>query len=161
MKIGYIGFAPPQIMDWDKANLDGKVITKEIITTAKKYVPEMKKKGADVIVALTHSGFSGDAKNTEDVIYSLSKVAGIDAITFSHTHKVFPAQDEASLDNLFKDSQGKVLTGVDNKKGTINGVPAVQAGYGGSNLGIIDLDIQNIKGKWKVIILRFVNTGNQ
>ncbi|MCR8868927.1 bifunctional 2',3'-cyclic-nucleotide 2'-phosphodiesterase/3'-nucleotidase [Peribacillus frigoritolerans] len=151
VKIGYIGFAPPQIMDWDKANLDGKVMTKEIVTTAKKYVPEMKKKGADVIVALTHSGFNGDTKNTEDVIYSLSKVSGIDAITFSHTHKVFPAQDETSLDSLFKDSQGKVLEGVDNKKGTINGVPAVQAGYGGSNLGIIDLDIQNIKGKWKVV----------
>ena len=151
VKIGYIGFAPPQIMDWDKTNLEGKVVAKEIVATANKYVPEMKKKGADVIVALTHSGFSGDAKNTEDVIYSLSKVANIDAITFSHTHKVFPAQDEASLDNLFKDSQGKVLAGVDNKKGTINGVPAVQAGYGGSNLGIIDLDIQNIKGKWKVI----------
>ena len=25
LKIGYIGFVPPQIMTWDKANLDGKV----------------------------------------------------------------------------------------------------------------------------------------
>ncbi|WP_235816549.1 bifunctional 2',3'-cyclic-nucleotide 2'-phosphodiesterase/3'-nucleotidase [Bacillus massilinigeriensis] len=150
VKIGFIGFVPPQIMDWDKSNLEGKVIAKDIIASAKKYIPEMKKKGADIVIALTHSGFNGDVKNKEDVIYSLSKVSGIDAITFSHTHKVFPAADEKSLDALFKDASGKVFPGVDNAKGTINGVPAVQAGYGGSNLGIIDLDIQKVNGKWKV-----------
>lgn len=150
VKIGFIGFVPPQIMDWDKANLEGKVITKDIIETANKYIPEMKKKGADIVIALTHSGFNGDTKNTEDVIYSLSKVSGIDAITFSHTHKVFPAADEKSLDVLFKDASGQVLPGVDNAKGTINGVPAVQAGYGGNNLGIIDLEIQKVKGKWEI-----------
>ncbi|MFB6469249.1 bifunctional 2',3'-cyclic-nucleotide 2'-phosphodiesterase/3'-nucleotidase [Cytobacillus sp. Hz8] len=150
VKIGFIGFVPPQIMDWDKGNLEGKVITKDIVATAKKFIPEMKKKGADIVIALTHSGFNGNTKNTEDVVYSLSKVSGIDAITFSHTHKVFPAVDEKSLDSLFKDANGHVLPGVNNAKGTINGVPAVQAGYGGSNLGIIDLEIQKVNGKWKV-----------
>ncbi|PLT34058.1 bifunctional 2',3'-cyclic-nucleotide 2'-phosphodiesterase/3'-nucleotidase [Bacillus sp. V5-8f] len=149
--IGYIGFVPPQIMDWDKANLEGKVITKGIVETAKKYIPEMKKKGADIIIGLTHSGFSGDTGNTEDVVYSLTKVPDIDAITFSHTHKVFPAANEQALDALFKDSTGKVLPGVDNAKGTINGVPAVQAGYGGGNLGIIDLKLQRVRGKWEVV----------
>ncbi|WP_242611954.1 bifunctional 2',3'-cyclic-nucleotide 2'-phosphodiesterase/3'-nucleotidase [Fictibacillus sp. BK138] len=150
VKIGYIGLVTPQITDWDKQHLEGKVTARGIVETAKKYVPEMKKKGADIVIALTHSGFSAKADNTEDVIYSLSKVAGIDAITFSHTHKVFPAADEKSLDILFKDAQGNVLPGVNNAKGTINGVAAVQAGYGGSNLGLIDLDIQFVKGKWEV-----------
>ncbi|WP_397538096.1 bifunctional 2',3'-cyclic-nucleotide 2'-phosphodiesterase/3'-nucleotidase [Rummeliibacillus pycnus] len=150
IKVGYIGFVPPQINEWDKANLDGKVITKNIVETAKKYVPAMKKKGADVVIALAHSGFNGNLDNTEDTIYALSKVSGIDAITFSHTHKVFPAKDIASLDALFKDSNGQLLPGVNNDKGTINGVPAVQAGYGGGNLGIIDLTLKKEKGKWKV-----------
>ncbi|MCJ7985942.1 metallophosphoesterase [Priestia sp. OVL9] len=44
IKVGFIGFVPPQINDWDKANLDGKVITKGIVETANKYIPEMKKK---------------------------------------------------------------------------------------------------------------------
>ncbi|WP_102692215.1 bifunctional 2',3'-cyclic-nucleotide 2'-phosphodiesterase/3'-nucleotidase [Rummeliibacillus pycnus] len=150
IKIGYIGFVPPQINEWDKANLDGKVITKNIVETAKKYVPAMKKKGADLVIALTHSGFSGKLDNTEDTIYALSKVSGIDAITFSHTHKVFPAKDVASLDALFKDPNGQPLPGVNNEKGTINGVPAVQAGFGGGNLGIIDLTLKKVKGKWAV-----------
>ncbi|MGG0175887.1 bifunctional 2',3'-cyclic-nucleotide 2'-phosphodiesterase/3'-nucleotidase [Gottfriedia acidiceleris] len=151
IKIGFIGFVPPQINEWDKANLDGKVITKNIVETAKKFIPEMRKDGADVIVAMTHSGFNANKENTEDVIYSLSEVPGIDAITFSHTHKVFPAKSEATLDALFLGADKKPLPGVDNSKGTINGVPAVQAGYGGGSLGLIDLTLKKEKGKWSVI----------
>ncbi|WP_243297563.1 bifunctional 2',3'-cyclic-nucleotide 2'-phosphodiesterase/3'-nucleotidase [Bacillus litorisediminis] len=150
IKIGYIGFVPPQINQWDKSNLDGKVITKNIVETAERYVPLMKEEGADIIIAMAHSGFNGNEANTEDAVYALSKVEGIDAITFSHTHKVFPAANEASLDALFKGADGKPLPGVDNAKGTINGVPAVQAGYGGGALGIIDLTLQKVKGKWSV-----------
>ncbi|WP_066387886.1 bifunctional 2',3'-cyclic-nucleotide 2'-phosphodiesterase/3'-nucleotidase [Neobacillus mesonae] len=150
IKVGFIGFVPPQINEWDKANLDGKVITKNIVETAKNFIPQMREEGADVIIAMAHSGFSGNKDNTEDVIYSLSEVPGIDAITFSHTHKVFPAKTEKDLDGLFKGADGKPLPGVDNVKGTINGVPAVQAGYGGGSLGIIDLNLVKIKGKWSV-----------
>jgi len=151
IKVGFIGFAPPQINEWDKANLEGKVITKNIVETAKKFIPEMREQGADVIVAMTHSGFSANKENTEDVIYSLSEVSGIDAITFSHTHKVFPAKTEATLDALFLGADKKPLPGVDNAKGTINGVPAVQAGYGGGSLGLIDLTLKKEKGKWSVV----------
>ncbi|WP_066321193.1 bifunctional 2',3'-cyclic-nucleotide 2'-phosphodiesterase/3'-nucleotidase [Bacillus sp. FJAT-29814] len=150
IKVGFIGFVPPQINEWDKAHLDGKVITKGIVETAKKYIPQMREEGADLVVAMTHSGFSGNKANTEDVIYALSEVDGIDAITFSHTHKLFPAKTVAALDGLFKGANGKPLPGVDNEKGTINGVPAVQAGYGGGSLGIIDLKLEKVRGKWSV-----------
>ncbi|MFD1019710.1 bifunctional 2',3'-cyclic-nucleotide 2'-phosphodiesterase/3'-nucleotidase [Thalassobacillus hwangdonensis] len=150
IQVGYIGFVPPQINEWDKANLDGKVITKDIIASAEKFVPEMESEGADVIVAMAHSGFSGDESNTEDTVYALSEVDGIDAITFSHTHKVFPAASEDKLDALFLGPDGEPLPGVDNAKGTINGVPAVQAGFGGNSLGIIDLTLEKVRGKWSV-----------
>lgn len=153
VKIGYLGLVAPQITDWDKAHLAGKVIAKDIVVTAEKFVPKMKAEGADIVIALTHSGFNGSAeanKGFEDAIYPLSKVKGIDAITFSHTHKVFPAADVKSLDALFKDKDGNPLPGVDNAKGTINGVAAVQAGFGGEKLGIIDLTLKNVNGKWTV-----------
>ena len=51
---------------------------------------------------------------------------------------------------MFKGADGKPLPGVDNEKGTINGVAAVQAGFGGGSLGIIDLNLQKVKGKWSV-----------
>ncbi|MFX3623295.1 MAG: bifunctional 2',3'-cyclic-nucleotide 2'-phosphodiesterase/3'-nucleotidase [Ectobacillus sp.] len=151
IRVGFIGFAPPQINEWDKANLDGKAVTKNIVETAKKFIPQMKKEGADVIIAMAHSGFSKDKNNTEDVIYSLSEVPGISAITFSHTHKVFPAKTESALDGLFLGPDKKPLPGVDNAKGTINGVPAVQAGYGGGSLGLIDLSLKKERGTWKVV----------
>ncbi|WP_066252235.1 bifunctional 2',3'-cyclic-nucleotide 2'-phosphodiesterase/3'-nucleotidase [Neobacillus drentensis] len=150
IKIGYIGFVPPQINEWDKSVLDGKVITKNIVETAKKYIPMLKEEGADVIIALAHSGFSANEANTENAVYALSKVPEIDAITFSHTHKTFPAKNVASLDTMFKGADGQPLPGVDNGKGTINGVAAVQAGFAGGSLGIIDLTLQKIKGKWTV-----------
>lgn len=151
IKIGYIGFVPPQISEWDNAHLNGKVVTKSIVDTAKKFIPQMREEGADIIVAMTHSGFSANKLNTEDVIYALTEVPGIDAVTFSHTHKVFPAKTEAALDGLFLGADKKPLPGVDNTKGTINGVPAVQAGYGGGSLGIIDLTLKKDNGKWSVV----------
>ncbi|WML46667.1 hypothetical protein RCG23_13510 [Neobacillus sp. PS3-34] len=56
VKVGVVGFAPPQILQWDKDNLEGKVIVKDIVQTANKYVAEMKANGAQVIVAIAHSG---------------------------------------------------------------------------------------------------------
>ena len=35
IKIGVIGFVPPQIMQWDRANLLGKVVAQDIVDTAK------------------------------------------------------------------------------------------------------------------------------
>ncbi|KAI7254968.1 hypothetical protein KC345_g11199, partial [Hortaea werneckii] len=145
INVGLIGLVTPQIMDWDKANLEGKVITKDIAATAAKFIPEMKNAGADIIVAMAHTGYASGAVNgdfSENDIAALSKVEGIDAITFSHTHKVFPAASLDALDASFKTSDGKAtLPGIDNVKGQINNVPAVQAGFGGANLGLIDLSI--------------------
>ncbi len=140
LKVGIIGFVPPQIMSWDKAHLEGKLITKDIVETAKKFVPQMKKEGADLIIAVPHSGFE-DIPQTplmENSVLYLSKVEGIDAILFGHAHKVFP---DASF-------EGK--TGVDLAKGTINGVPAVEPGYWGNNLGIIDLTLEKSGDAWTV-----------
>ncbi|MWV45875.1 bifunctional 2',3'-cyclic-nucleotide 2'-phosphodiesterase/3'-nucleotidase [Paenibacillus sp. HJL G12] len=140
VKVGVIAFAPPQIMQWDSANLVGKVITKDIIQTAKKFVPQMKKEGADIIVAIPHSGFE-DIPQTdlmENSVLYLSQVEGIDAIMFGHAHKTFPSAE-------FKGKKG-----VDLDKGTINGVPSVEPGYWGDHLGIIDLDLEKVDGKWKV-----------
>ncbi|WP_294884283.1 metallophosphoesterase, partial [uncultured Gilliamella sp.] len=88
IKIGYIGFVPPQIMQWDKLNLEGKVIVKDITETAKKLVPEMKEQGADIIVAIPHSGVSAEPYKAlaENSVYYLSQVEGINAIMFGHSH---------------------------------------------------------------------------
>ncbi|MDY0407059.1 bifunctional 2',3'-cyclic-nucleotide 2'-phosphodiesterase/3'-nucleotidase [Virgibacillus sp. 179-BFC.A HS] len=141
IQVGVIGFVPPQIMQWDKANLEGEVITKDIYETAQKYIPEMKKQGADIIVAVPHSGLgSVELKEREEnATYNLTEIEGIDAILFGHAHEVFPG-------DTFKG-----IPGVDLEKGTINGVPSVEAGFWGNHLGIIDLKLQKNGDSWEVI----------
>ena len=141
VKVGYIGFVPPQIMVWDKKNLEGKVFAEDITETAKKLVPQMKKEGADVIVAIPHSGISTDPYKlgAENSVYYLTEVEGIDAIAFGHSQAVFPGKDFATLQ------------GVDNAKGTINGVTAVMPGRWGSHVGVMDLMLKEKDGKWQVV----------
>ncbi|OOE48334.1 bifunctional 2',3'-cyclic-nucleotide 2'-phosphodiesterase/3'-nucleotidase [Salinivibrio kushneri] len=140
IKVGYIGFVPPQIMTWDKANLEGKVIAKDIKQTAEKLVPEMKAKGADVVVAIPHSGISQAPYKAmaEDSVYYLTDVDGIDAIAFGHSHAVFPSDDFANI------------PGADIEKGTINGVASVMAGRWGSHVGVIDLALEQVDDQWQV-----------
>lgn len=66
INIGYIGFVPPQILQWDRNHLDGKVKVAGIVESAEKFVPEMKAKGADIIIAIPHSGI-GSSENPGDV----------------------------------------------------------------------------------------------
>lgn len=141
VKVGYIGFVPPQIMMWDKDNLTNKVIAKDIIESAKQYIPEMKAKGADVIIAIPHSGMTNSPymKNKENASYHLAKIDGIDAILFGHSHRVFPGDEELNSFN-----------GVDASKGTIFGKPAVMPGFWGSHLGVVDLTLVKSGQGWKV-----------
>ena len=140
LKIGYIGFVPPQIMVWDKANLQGKVTVDDITETARKWVPEMRKQGADIVVAIPHSGLSSEPYKAlaENSVYYLSQVPGIDAIMFGHAHAVFPSEDFAAI------------KGADISQGTLNGIPAVMPGMWGDHLGVVDMVLDNHGGKWQV-----------
>jgi len=126
VKIGVMGFVPPQVMNWDKANLEGKVKAKDIVETAKKMVPKMKAEGADVIVALAHSGVDKSGYNVgmENASYYLTEVTGVDAVLMGHSHTEV--------------------------KDVFNGVPVVMPGVFGSNLGIIDMQLKKVSGKWEV-----------
>jgi 2',3'-cyclic-nucleotide 2'-phosphodiesterase/3'-nucleotidase len=141
IKIGFIGFLPPQIMTWDANNLAGKVNTRDIVETAKAYVPKMKQEGAQLIVALSHSGIAADqGPGAENASLQLAAVDGIDVVMTGHQHLVFPNS---------KDFEG--LEGADLEKGTLAGKPAVMAGFWGSHMGLIDLLLEkNADGAWVI-----------
>ncbi|MBN6074342.1 2',3'-cyclic-nucleotide 2'-phosphodiesterase [Aggregatibacter actinomycetemcomitans] len=140
LKIGYIGFVPPQIMVWDKANLTGKVETRDIVKTSQKYVPEMKQKGADIIVALAHTGPSDEPyhEGAENSAFYLADVPHIDAVIFGHSHRLFPNKEFAKSPNA------------DIAKGTVKGVPESMAGYWANNISVVDLVLSECNGKWIV-----------
>ncbi len=142
IKIGFIGFVPPQIMLWDIKNLEGKAQTRDIVEAAKAWVPVMKAEGADIIIALSHSGIdgSGPSDKMENASLYVAAVDGIDAVFTGHQHLVFPGPK--TWDGI-KDA--------DPVKGTLHGKPAVMAGFWGSHLGLIDLLLEKDGKSWKIV----------
>ncbi len=141
IKVGLIGFVPPQIMNWDRKHLEGNVTARDILATARAYVPQMREEGADIIIALSHSGI-GSAEETEgmeNASVPLAAVDGIDALMTGHSHLVFPSPRYADFE------------AVDAEKGTIHGKPATMGGFWGSHLGVIDLMLERDGNEWQVV----------
>ena len=141
IRIGLIGFVPPQILTWDSRHLTGKAMTRDIVKAAEAWVPQMREEGAELIIALSHSGM-GPAKyeeNLENASILLAGVDGIDAIVTGHSHLDFPGPKFDGVE------------GVDNAKGLIGGKPGVMGGFWGSHLGLIDLMLERDGSAWRVI----------
>ncbi len=141
LKIGVFGVAPPQITDWDGATLEGWVQSRDIVETARAWVPEIRRAGADIVLALAHTGI-GAARarpGMENAAVPLAAVRGIDAVLAGHSHLVFPGPEHAGLDK------------VDALGGTLHGKPAVIGGHGGSHLGVIDLLLDRRRGRWRTL----------
>ncbi len=101
----------------------------------------MREEGAEIVIALSHSGIGQQAyaDNLENASIPLAAVDGIDAIVTGHSHLDFPGP---KFDGL---------PGVDNGKGLISGKPGVMGGFWGSHLGLIDLLLERDSGQWRVI----------
>lgn len=141
IRIGVIGFLPPQIMQWDRGHLEGKVQTRDIVATAKAWVPVMREEGADIIIALSHSGIGAAhaSDGMENASVPLAAIDGIDALLTGHSHLVFPSPAFAGHDM------------VDAGTGHIHGKPAVMAGFWGDTLGLIDLLLERDGQSWRVL----------
>ncbi|MDO9072873.1 MAG: bifunctional 2',3'-cyclic-nucleotide 2'-phosphodiesterase/3'-nucleotidase [Rubrivivax sp.] len=144
LKVGVIGFVPPQVMLWDRQHLQGRVRALDIPATARRLIPRLKAEGADVVVVIAHSGFErGETVFfAENTVARLTEVPGVNAVLFGHSHGEFPGR--------FFSSHAKV----DLEKGTINGVPATMPGFWGSHLGVIDLVLHKDDGTWKAVDAR-------
>lgn len=140
LKIGVVGFVPPQVMQWDRQHLQGRVRALDIPATARALVPRLKAEGADVVVVIAHSGFErGETVFfAENAVARLAEVPGVNAVLFGHSHGEFPGR--------FFNTHPMV----DLAKGTINGVPAVMPGFWGSHLGVVDLVLNKEGATWKV-----------
>jgi 2',3'-cyclic-nucleotide 2'-phosphodiesterase/3'-nucleotidase len=144
VKVGIIGFTPPTIMSWDKRWLDGKVYTTGVREAAEKYIPEMRRKGADIVVAISHGGLDASpyTPQMENANWYLAQVPGVDAMLLGHSHQLFP--NAASTAPQFQ------LPGVDKVKGLVHGVPTVMANLWGKHLGVIALQLRADGRRWTI-----------
>ncbi len=141
LRIGVIGFTPPQIVQWDQSHASGRATTVGIAEAARVHLPALRAKGVDLVVALCHSGISRrppPRPGEENAALALAAVGGVDAMVLGHQHLLLPGEDFAGI------------AGVDVAKGAVQGVPAVMPGFWGSHLGVIDLSVERAGGNWRV-----------
>ncbi len=141
LRIGVLALVPPQITTWDHSHLEGRLQTRDMVETARARVPELRAAGADIVIALAHSGIDQSPYYPfqENAALALAGLEGIDAILAGHTHEIFPHPGSPEI------------PGVDHEAGTLNGTPAVMAGFRGSHLGVLDLALRKEAGRWQVV----------
>jgi 2',3'-cyclic-nucleotide 2'-phosphodiesterase/3'-nucleotidase len=139
VRIGVMGLVPPQILAWDGANLKGKVDALDGPETARKYVPEMRAKGADIVVILAHSGIDDGLRRgrEENFAWYLTEIPDVDVVISGHAHLKFPGPAYAKI------------KGVNLENGTINGVSTLMPSCFGDTLGVINLTLKYENGKWR------------
>jgi len=141
IKVGVIGFVPPQTMLWGKDHLEGNVIIKDIIPQAKLLIPEVREK-SDIVVVLGHTGISDDPVDSydarENAGYYLAQIDGVDALVLGHQHRTFP-DDYEDLDHI------------DSENSTLFGVPTIMPGAWGRSVGVIDMELEKTNGSWEIV----------
>lgn len=83
VKVGIIGFTPPAILNWDRRWLEGKITTAGLVETAQRYLPEMRAKGAEVVVVISHGGLDASPYSPamENGNYHLARMSSRSAVS--------------------------------------------------------------------------------
>ncbi|HRO13569.1 MAG TPA: 5'-nucleotidase C-terminal domain-containing protein [Paracoccus sp. (in: a-proteobacteria)] len=128
IRIGILGLTPPHAAVIDRRQTR-RVATRDMLTAAAEAVRNLRRAGADLVIALAHSGIAttqGRA-DSDNLATDIAALTGIDAVVAGHTHMVFPGPGFPAD------------PAIDAERGTLHGKPAVMAGFHGSHLGLIDL----------------------
>ena len=140
--IGVIGLTPPQAATWDHAHLAGRLVLRDMVETARAWIPAIRADGADLVIALAHTGIDTgtgpDSPMMENAARALARVPGLDALVSGHSHRRFPGPDHA------------LTAGADISEGTLHGTPCVNPGFGAAHLGQIDLTLAHGPDGWRV-----------
>ncbi len=148
LKIGIIGLLPPQTTQWERHLLGDTLVTRDMLEAAAAHVPRLRAAGADIVIALCHSGIGPAvaSANMENASAALAAQPGIDAVVAGHTHQTFPSAEFAASAG----ASAGASSGIDPERGLLWGKPAVMPGFHGSHLGVIDLALRWSEAGWSV-----------
>lgn len=104
------------------------VIYQDPIQTAQQQADLLRKKGADVVICLSHLGYDYNTDQVSDKVLA-AKTGGIDLIIGGHTHTFLETAQEFT-----------------NKDGEI--VRVNQVGYGGLKLGRVDFELHGSQNRF-------------
>ena len=149
VRIGVIGQTVPTLTG-KTHSYAGILIGEDIVENAKTQAAKLKEMGADIIIAVSHTGMGPENPelNYKNAAYALTKIPEIDVIICGHEHNLFPTNDMTSP--YYK------LPGVDKNTYLINEKNLVMAGDRGRAIGVVDLELE-IKGDSVRIVNRKSN----
>ncbi|MGN6412338.1 5'-nucleotidase C-terminal domain-containing protein, partial [Flexivirga sp.] len=136
--VGIVGLVTPGVAIWDKANVEGRIKFNGIVEQAKLVIPEVKRRGADIVVVSCHSGADtsssyGDALPFPENASTLlaQQVPGIDAILVGHAHVEIPQ---------------RFVTNEQTGKQVLLSEPLCF----GERVTVMDLNLRKNRGQWEV-----------
>jgi 2',3'-cyclic-nucleotide 2'-phosphodiesterase/3'-nucleotidase len=140
LRIGLLGLVPPQILTWDHARLSGRIDVRDMVESARAWVPSLRALGADLVLLLAHTGIDPgpDRPFMENAARALARLPGIDALLAGHSHKSFPSTDHNGI------------AGANASDGTLHDTPCLMAGFRGNHLGQLDLTLTHDGNAWQV-----------
>jgi 2',3'-cyclic-nucleotide 2'-phosphodiesterase/3'-nucleotidase/5'-nucleotidase len=95
LHVGVTGNTPPGVHVWDRDNVTGILEFREVVSSVRSAVADMRAQGADIVVVLSHGGLEGTSYDTvttglppENAAAELARqVPEIDVIFLGHTHR--------------------------------------------------------------------------
>ena len=96
VKVAIVGATTPGSMLWDRDNLAGQVVIRDIVPDVRTSVRDARNAGAAVVIVVVHSGLDepssydtvGTSVASENVAARLAhEVPGIDLIVYGHSHR--------------------------------------------------------------------------
>jgi 2',3'-cyclic-nucleotide 2'-phosphodiesterase/3'-nucleotidase len=140
LRIGLLGVLPPQTAAWAGLASGRGLRAGDMVEAARAEAARLRQAGADLVIGLCHTGIGPEEARPgmENAALPLAATAGLDALVLGHSHRVFPGPGW----------EGR--KGIDAEAGTLRGRPAVQPGFHGSHVGVIDLALAPDAGGWRV-----------
>lgn len=134
VKIGIVGETIPTLSA-KTDNYTGVWKTEDIVANTKKQSEKLKEQGADIVIALVHSGFGEEEpeENATNAAYALTKLGTVDVVLCGHEHNNFPSSDSPS--------SYKNMPGVDMTTGLVNGKVVVMAASQAAAIGVVDMSL--------------------
>ena len=133
VKIGVVGAVVPSLTG--HYSWKGIVETQDIVTSVSAGAKALKKQGAQVVIALIHSGIGAEnpLSRADNVGYAVTAIPEVDAVCCGHTHMDFPADTAKAAPYYdYEETDGD---------GLMNGKPLVEEEDHGKSLGITDIKI--------------------
>ncbi|KFE35886.1 5'-nucleotidase C-terminal domain-containing protein [Thioclava atlantica] len=146
LRIAVIGFLPPPIPPLPQMPPNAGLHTTCLLDAASDHMPDIRRAMPDLVIALAHTGIAPILG--QDISHAsqparlgpqgLAQIDGIDVILFGHDHRTFPAPQQTG--------DG----GIDPHASTLHGKPAINAGTGGTHIGVLDLSLEKRDGRWSI-----------